>query len=332
MIPRRFRRRTWWLLSSTSTRLVSALDLVLCNRTRFGGASVIHALVVVSPDRGRRSPASVLDAVIVVCHLPSKFRRFFLLAFTFLRLNLFLGSLLRLLRFRGCSPKSGWWAVMGWRWIRTNPDRWLCRRLRAGLSQPPEHLPKSLNIMAMEDSASGGSTLYLHIGLHSGVYLRTVLDEITGELTDTRQKFLGPKPVKLFQVTVQGSTCVLALSSRSWLGYADPQTRGFIMTPLDYAELEWGWNFSSEQCVESMVGIHANYLRLVSILFFLPHPPILHDDKRETETQRGYEVTCIVLRYQLFLLMNHIPLPVIWHYLDLWPRTDQTTGSSRLRN
>lgn len=125
--------------------------------------------------------------------------------------------------------------------------------------------PSSLNIMAMEDSASGGSTLYLHIGLHSGVYLRTVLDEITGELTDTRQKFLGPKPVKLFQVSVQGSTCVLALSSRSWLGYSDSLTRSFMMTPLDYAELEWGWNFSSEQCVESMVGIHANYLRSVSL-------------------------------------------------------------------
>ncbi|PSR93953.1 Pre-mRNA-splicing factor rse-1 [Coniella lustricola] len=125
--------------------------------------------------------------------------------------------------------------------------------------------PSSLNIMAMEDSASGGSTLYLHIGLQSGVYLRTVLDEITGELTDTRQKFLGPKPVKLFQVSVQKSTCVLALSSRSWLGYSDPLTRSFMMTPLDYAELEWGWNFSSEQCVESMVSIHANYLRIFSV-------------------------------------------------------------------
>lgn len=131
--------------------------------------------------------------------------------------------------------------------------------------------PSSLNIMAMEDSSSGGSTLYLHIGLHSGVYLRTVLDEITGELTDTRQKFLGPKPVKLFQVTIQGSTCVLALSSRSWLGYSDPLTRSFMMTPLDYAELEWGWNFSSEQCVESMVGIHANYLRSVSLPTFYLH-------------------------------------------------------------
>lgn len=125
--------------------------------------------------------------------------------------------------------------------------------------------PSSLSIMAMEDSATGGSTLYLHIGLHSGVYLRTVLDEITGDLTDTRQKFLGIKSVRLFQVTCQGSVCVLALSSRAWLGYADPLTRSFMMTPLDYPELEWGWSFNSEQCVEGIVGIHANYLRSVSL-------------------------------------------------------------------
>lgn len=133
--------------------------------------------------------------------------------------------------------------------------------------------PSSLSIMAMEDSATGGSTLYLHIGLHSGVYLRTVLDEITGDLTDTRQKFLGIKSVRLFQVTCQGSVCVLALSSRAWLGYADPLTRSFMMTPLDYPELEWGWSFNSEQCVEGIVGIHANYLRSVPLPLprFRPH-------------------------------------------------------------
>ena len=120
--------------------------------------------------------------------------------------------------------------------------------------------PSSLLIMSMEDS-TGGTTLYLHIGLHSGVYLRTVLDEITGELTDTRQKFLGPKPTKLFQVTVQNQTCVLALSSRPWLGYTAPITRNFVMTPLSYTELGYTWSFNSEQCQEGMVGIHANYLR-----------------------------------------------------------------------
>ncbi|KAK7417916.1 pre-mRNA-splicing factor rse1 [Neonectria magnoliae] len=125
--------------------------------------------------------------------------------------------------------------------------------------------PTSLAIIAMEDSSSGGSTLYLHIGLHSGVYLRTVLDEVTGELTDTRQKFLGPKEVRLFQVTVQGRTCVLGLSSRPWLGYADPITKGFVVTPLNYVDLEWGWNFSSEQCEEGVVGIQGQSLRIFNI-------------------------------------------------------------------
>lgn len=120
--------------------------------------------------------------------------------------------------------------------------------------------PSSLSIMAMEDSF-GGSTLYLHIGLHSGVYLRTVLDEVTGELTDTRQRFLGPKPAKLFQVSVQNQTCVLALSSRPYIGYTDSSTKNFTMAPLDYDELEYAWNFSSEQCMEGMVGVHNNVLR-----------------------------------------------------------------------
>jgi splicing factor 3B subunit 3 len=81
--------------------------------------------------------------------------------------------------------------------------------------------PSALSIMSMTDSTSGGSTLYLHIGLYSGVYLRTVLDEITGELSDTRTRFLGLKPAKLFRVSVKGQAAVLALSSRPWLGYSD---------------------------------------------------------------------------------------------------------------
>lgn len=125
--------------------------------------------------------------------------------------------------------------------------------------------PSALNIMSMADSSSGGVTPYLHIGLYSGVYLRTVLDEVTGELSDTRTRFLGAKPVKLFRVSVKGQTAVLALSSRPWLGYSDVQTKGFMLTPLDYVGLEWGWNFSSEQCVEGMVGIQGQNLRIFSI-------------------------------------------------------------------
>jgi splicing factor 3B subunit 3 len=163
--------------------------------------------------------------------------------------------------------------------------------------------PSSLSIMAMEDSSHGGTTLYLHIGLHSGVYLRTVLDEITGELTDTRHKFLGPKAVRLFQVSVQGQTCVLALSSRPWLGYTDPLSKGFMMTPLSYADLEWGWNFSSEQCVEGMVGIHANNLRSVTFSLLTPAPTLVHMMRKGIPTPSGYEVEySVTTLYQLFLL------------------------------
>ena len=121
--------------------------------------------------------------------------------------------------------------------------------------------PSALNIMPMADSSSGGQTLYLHIGLHSGVYLRTVLDEVSGELSDTRTRFLGPKAIKLFRVGVKGQQAVLALSSKAWLGYSDPQTQAFMLTPLDYAPLEWAWNFSSEECPEGLVGIQAPNLR-----------------------------------------------------------------------
>lgn len=125
--------------------------------------------------------------------------------------------------------------------------------------------PSALSIIPMADSSSGGKTSYLHIGLYSGVYLRTVLDEVTGELSDTRTRFLGAKPVKLSQVSVNGQTAVLALSSRPWLGYSEIQTKGFMLTPLDYVALEWGWNFSSEQCVEGMIGIQGRNLRYVNM-------------------------------------------------------------------
>ncbi|KAJ5220467.1 pre-mRNA-splicing factor rse1 [Penicillium chermesinum] len=125
--------------------------------------------------------------------------------------------------------------------------------------------PSALSIMSMIDSSSGGTSLYLHIGLHSGVYLRTVLDDVTGELSDTRTRFLGAKPVKLTQVTVSDQTAVLALSSRPWLGYSDVQTNGFVITPLNYDALEYAWNFTSEQCAEGMVGIQGRHLRIFSI-------------------------------------------------------------------
>lgn len=162
--------------------------------------------------------------------------------------------------------------------------------------------PSALSITAMADSSTGGSTLYLHIGLYSGVYLRTVLDEVTGELSDTRTRFLGPKPAKLFRASVKGQTSVLALSSRSWLGYSDPQTKGFMLTPLNYVGLEWGSNFSSEQCLEGMVGVEGRNLRYDNPPACFHHPYACDELSsgflRSLSTMRIF----LDLYFQLFLL------------------------------
>jgi splicing factor 3B subunit 3 len=62
--------------------------------------------------------------------------------------------------------------------------------------------------------------LFLNVGLSNGVMQRVSVDQTSGALSDTRHRFLGSRPVRLFRVVVQGVPAVLALSSRGWLAYA----------------------------------------------------------------------------------------------------------------
>jgi len=52
-------------------------------------------------------------------------------------------------------------------------------------------VPESLVMIDMPDQLSEGTftTLYLYIGLQNGVLLRTVLDQTSGQLSDTRTQF-----------------------------------------------------------------------------------------------------------------------------------------------
>ena len=150
--------------------------------------------------------------------------------------------------------------------LSTDPDQGLENKSVQALSASPV----AMSIMSMPDSSSGGSTMFLHIGLYSGLYLRTVLDEYTGDLSDTRSRFLGPSPARLFPVSVKGEPAMLALSSRPWLGYAHSETKTFMLTPLDYGRMDWGWSFKSEQIPEGMVGIFGEALRYANRLFSFP--------------------------------------------------------------
>ncbi|XP_069937976.1 splicing factor 3B subunit 3 [Cherax quadricarinatus] len=130
-------------------------------------------------------------------------------------------------------------------------------------------LPESLSIIEMggqegsENEPRTMGALYLNIGLQNGVLLRTVLDSVTGDMSDTRTRYLGSRPVKLFRIIMQGNESVLAMSSRSWLSYYY-QNR-FHLTPLSYESLEYAAGFSSEQCPEGIVAISTNTLRILAL-------------------------------------------------------------------
>lgn len=118
---------------------------------------------------------------------------------------------------------------------------------------------------AKEETGETGMVggLYLNIGLQNGVLLRTVLDTVTGDLSDTRTRYIGSRPVKLFRISMQGSEAVLAMSSRTWLSYTY-QSR-FHLTPLSYETLEYASGFASEQCPEGIVAISTNTLRILAL-------------------------------------------------------------------
>lgn len=121
--------------------------------------------------------------------------------------------------------------------------------------------PSDVRIISMPDNSMEPdvTSLYLNIGLSNGVYVKSRMDTVTGQLSDTRKRFLGPQPVKLFKTVSQGQSCVLALCTSTWLGYSSGLN--FQMTPLDYHPLSHTAGFSSEECPEGVVGIQDNNIR-----------------------------------------------------------------------
>eukprot|EP00037_Helgoeca_nana_P016235 m.152812 g.152812 ORF g.152812 m.152812 type:complete len:1222 (+) comp23416_c0_seq1:49-3714(+) len=123
--------------------------------------------------------------------------------------------------------------------------------------------PVSLCVNEMAGGEGEQSTLYLNIGLENGVLLKTMIDPATGDLSDTRTRYLGSRPIKLFNVRIEGSDSVLSLSSRPWLSY---NYQGHArLTPLSYEPLEYASSFSSDQVPEGIVAIARDSLRILSL-------------------------------------------------------------------
>ncbi|KAK9824249.1 hypothetical protein WJX72_008915 [[Myrmecia] bisecta] len=113
------------------------------------------------------------------------------------------------------------------------------------------------------EEGAGAGALFLHVGLANGVLNRTEVDRNAGQLSDTRQRFLGTRPPKLFAANVRGQRSMLALSSRPWLAYSDMGR--YNLTPLSYEALDYASGFASEQCPEGFVAVAHNTLRIVAL-------------------------------------------------------------------
>lgn len=114
-----------------------------------------------------------------------------------------------------------------------------------------------------EDGADHPASLFLNAGLQNGVLFRTVVDMVTGQLSDSRSRFLGLRAPKLFSIIVRGKRAMLCLSSRPWLGYI--HQGHFLLTPLSYETLEYAASFASDQCAEGVVAVAGSALRVFTI-------------------------------------------------------------------
>ncbi|KJY01454.1 pre-mRNA-splicing factor rse1 like protein [Zymoseptoria brevis] len=125
-------------------------------------------------------------------------------------------------------------------------------------------VPTSLEVVEMHDPSSNSYVNVVHIGLQSGLYLRAVIDETTGELGDVRTKFLGTRPPRLCPVEINDQECVLACSSRPWLGYNHPQSQQYTVTPLIAEPIEAARSFISPDLV-GLCAIQGSSLLIMQV-------------------------------------------------------------------
>ena len=104
----------------------------------------------------------------------------------------------------------------------------------------------------------------LHVGLENGVLVRSLVDNITGSISDTRQEFLGARSIKLTKISIQKRDAIIAISSKTHLCFN--HMGKYKVVPLSYGMLNYVSPFTSERCQEGgMVVIADNSLRIIKL-------------------------------------------------------------------
>lgn len=141
-----------------------------------------------------------------------------------------------------------------------------------------------------DDSAR---SLYLNIGTKTGVLIRVVIDQSSGQYSDARRKFLGGGEAKLKRIQIQAHASMMAMSSRAWLTYN--YLNRYHQTPLSYDKLEAVSDISIESNPHGLVAVVGHDLRFISIenlgeLFNQTVIPLKYTPKRFSMFKNGQVV------------------------------------------
>lgn len=102
------------------------------------------------------------------------------------------------------------------------------------------------------------------MGLANGVLVRSLIDNITGSISDTRQELIGNTAVSLASISIQSNDAVIALSSRTHLCFSNLSKYKSI--PFSYEQLDSVAAFTTERCQEGgMVALCENSLRIIKV-------------------------------------------------------------------
>ncbi|AFZ81043.1 CPSF A subunit region domain-containing protein [Theileria equi strain WA] len=116
------------------------------------------------------------------------------------------------------------------------------------------------SVCISEFAVGDSSLVYLHVGLNTGVMLRSTVDPISGALSDQESRFLGGRAVKFRRVSLGSSFAIVALSDKPWLIYTH---RGILLvSPINVGTLESADSLISPICPDGFVAVSGNTLRI----------------------------------------------------------------------
>ena len=142
------------------------------------------------------------------------------------------------------------------------PGRFLVQRSSTALRARPH----SVALQFMSLTQDGMEDIILTIGLDDGSSVRTRVDSITGNISNSPTgRFLGARPVSVSRISIDSSAATLLLSSRPWISRPDPKSGKHVMAPLSYAPLDHGCSFTSEAIREGIVATAGTTLRILSV-------------------------------------------------------------------